>query len=108
MRRMSLRHVVSLAVLVTGFSCSTAVVTAPEERAGDDHHAPSPAYPSPSTSDAPKDPSPPDVDAWRCGYEIIVVEGPQGELIESQIPLACDPHADVYQGCPAPLETSEM
>ncbi len=47
-----------------------------------------------STSDKP--------DPWNCGYEWIIVKGPNGETIVSEIPLKCDPFADMYTGDPAP------
>lgn len=40
-------------------------------------------------------------DEWVCGSEIITVEGPDGKLIHSEVPLPCDPIADMYTGCPS-------
>ena len=41
---------------------------------------------------------------WNCGYEWIMIKGPNGETIISQIPLKCDPFADIYKGCPVPYK----
>ena len=45
-----------------------------------------------------------DQGSWVCGSEWIVVRGPNGELIVSEIPLKCDPFADTYTGDPSPID----
>lgn len=57
-----------------------------------------------SSSHAPPISNPP---GWKCGYEIITVEGPNGEVIGQEIPLECNPFADIYMGDPAPKESIE-
>jgi len=100
-RRASFRHFASLALMIAGFSCSTHVVAKAEEENKKDITPPQEPYPGPIVEDSYDDV---DKDPWRCGYEWIVVEGPSGELIHSQVPLPCDPLADIYQGCPPPFE----
>ena len=39
---------------------------------------------------------------WQCGVEYIEEKGPQGESIVLEIPMQCDPLADIYKGDPAP------
>jgi len=40
-------------------------------------------------------------DEWLCGSEIITADGPDGKLIYFEVPLPCDPIADLYTGCPS-------
>lgn len=40
---------------------------------------------------------------WKCGFEQIAVPGPDGKMIIEEVPMECDPLADVYIGCPAPM-----
>ena len=103
-RRASFRHFASLALMIAGFSCSTHVVATPEEENKKDITPPQEPYPGPIVEDSYDDV---DKDLWRCGYEWIVVEGPSGKLIYSQVPLPCDPRADIYQGCPPPFEDDQ-
>jgi hypothetical protein len=103
MRRMKLRHVLSLAVIISGFSCSANIETPHDLAEQENKLAPQTPYPNPVVKEEPQ--QQPASDPWQCGYEWIVVEGPQGELIMSQVPLPCDPHADFYQGCPSVLDS---
>lgn len=104
-RRASFRHLASLVLIVSGFSCSAQIAAAPED-ALEKNQQPSGAYPDTFVED---ETPVPDDETWRCGFEWIVVEGPSGELIQSQIPLPCDPRADIYQGCPPPpMEEEEQ
>lgn len=105
---MKLRHLFSLGLLFAGFSCSVEMHPVESDVAMDDQAQKSPGPTSYPEDPAPQEPVdvPPD-DPWRCGSEWIVVDGPNGEKIYSEIPMLCDPMADVYLGCPpdsTPLE----
>jgi hypothetical protein len=94
-------HWLGFALLFVGFSCSAGLTGDSVEPL--DEHLPAiePGfYPSVSSSSAGLQEDLISDDPWRCGYEVIVVEGPAGELIYAEVPLPCDPTADVYKGCP--------
>lgn len=101
LRKASWRHVLSLMTLLTGFACSTRIESTPE--VVDSSQPTGLSMPQPVVDDNSTVEDKVDDDPWRCGFEIIVVQGPQGELIESIVPLPCDPSADIYFGCPAPM-----
>lgn len=54
-----------------------------------------------STSSSPNQPQ---EDFWDCGVDYVVTRGPQGETIIVEVRIPCDPLADIYIGCPAPLQ----
>jgi hypothetical protein len=103
-KKMKLRHIASFALFFAGFSCSIHVETPFEKPADEPPQVLMPPYPGPVTKDVEENLN---NDEWRCGYEWIMVEGPDGNMIYSQIPLSCDPHADIYQGCPSPVMIDE-
>jgi len=82
------------------FSCGALPSSQVEETTAEGGHIQSGAYPSTTSSkkDSSEDPAP-DVDGWMCGFEQIVIEDPDGKLVVTEIPLTCDPIADVYMGC---------
>jgi len=43
-------------------------------------------------------------DFWVCGVDYIVTKGPAGETIIVEVRIPCDPLADFYIGCPAPIQ----
>lgn len=96
------RHTFSFMLMMYSFACSMQISSSPNHSAEDEPITFSMPYPD---STGQPEVVEEDDDPWRCGYEWIVVEGPNGELIESQIPLVCDPHADVYMGCPPELNS---
>lgn len=100
LRRMTGRHAISFLALFAGFACSARLESTPEVIS---QSPPELSLPNPVVDDESSVEDKSDEDSWRCGFEIIVVEGPQGELIESIVPLPCDPLADIYLGCPAPM-----
>ena len=101
LRRMTGLHALSFFVLFAGFACSSRIESTPE--VVDSSQPPGLSMPHPVVGDDSSVEDKVDDDPWRCGFEIIVVQGPQGELIESIVPLPCDPSADIYFGCPAPM-----
>ena len=42
-------------------------------------------------------------DPNQCGVDYIVLLGKNGETYIVEIPIPCDPLANIYKGCPAPL-----
>jgi hypothetical protein len=93
-------HWMGFLLLFAGFSCSAGLTGDSVESL--DEHLPGVtpgAYPFVASSSTGLQEDFISNDPWRCGYEVIVVEGPAGELIYSEVPLPCDPTADVYKGC---------
>ena len=87
-------------LLFAGFSCSVGLTSDSIEPLDEQSPVDSPvAYPSVVSSSTGPQEDLISKDPWRCGYEVIVVEGPAGELIYAEVPLPCDPTADVYKGC---------
>jgi hypothetical protein len=41
---------------------------------------------------------------WNCGTEWILLKDPEGKLFYVEIYRNCDPFADIYKGCPSPLD----
>ena len=102
LRRMKRHHILSFVVLCAGFSCSASMPSTLDVGNNPVEIEDPPSYPAPSDESA--DESDLDEvwheDPWLCGSELIKVVGPSGELIVMEVPLPCDPHADVYMGCP--------
>lgn len=102
---MKLRHLFSLGLFFTGISCSMQIRSTEIESTSEDQTTSGPiAYPG--VSDVEDSEEIPSNDPWRCGSEWIVVDGPGGEKIYSELPLLCDPLADVYLGCPPDLSNA--
>ena len=89
----------SFLLLFAGFSCSLAAQSDlhPAEKKFDDDDLG--AYPQISSTNTGYQEDSNVDNPWQCGYEIIVVKGPAGELIYAKVPLSCDPMADLYKGC---------
>ena len=87
-------------LLFAGFSCSLAAQNDlhPAEKKFDDDNDLG-AYPQISSTNTGYHEDSNMGNQWQCGYEIIVVKGPAGELIYAEVPLSCDPMADLYKGC---------
>jgi hypothetical protein len=98
LRRMKRHHILSFVVLCAEFSCfaSTPSTVDVENRPAEIEVPPS--YPAPSDESELDEAW--HEDPWLCGSELIKTVGPGGELIVVEVPLPCDPHADVYMGCP--------
>ena len=62
----------------------------------EDQYGPYPA--SPPANEGSKDNFP-----LKCNYEWITVKGPNDELIVIKVLIECNPLADMYIGCPAPI-----
>jgi len=45
----------------------------------------------------------PQQDFWDCGVDYITTQGPDGQTIIVEVRIPCDPLADLYKGCPAPM-----
>ena len=90
----------SFLLLFAGFSCSLAAQSDlhPAEKKLDDNDDLG-AYPQISSANTEHQEDSSVDNQWQCGYEIIVVKGPAGELIYAEVPLSCDPMADLYKGC---------
>lgn len=102
-KRARWRHAFSFSLMIYSFACSMQMSTLQDQRVQDEPVVSDVPYPGPTDQlDAAEEEN----DPWRCGYEWIVIEGPNGELIKSQIPLICDPYADIYMGCPPELKTA--
>lgn len=98
LRRMKSHHILSIVVLFAGFSCSVSMPSTLDLGSDPVEAEISPSYPTP-----PNDSQVEEVwhdDPWLCGSEVIKTIGPNNELIIMEVPLPCDPHADVYMGCP--------
>jgi len=44
---------------------------------------------------------------WHCGTEQIEIQDPKGNKHLIELPIPCDPWADIYRGCPAPENVSK-
>jgi len=58
-------------------------------------------YPPPSDgfSEGPSEYKP---DPWRCGSDWYELKDSQGNSYIIELPIPCDPLADIYRGCPGP------
>lgn len=93
-------HWMGFLLLFAGFSCSVSLTGNSVEPLDKNSSVGVPgAYPSIASSSTGLQEDLISDDPWRCGYEVIIVEGPAGELIYAEVPLPCDPMADVYKGC---------
>jgi len=98
-------HLLKIWILAIVASCSTDVddtESTPQSTSSGEQSGPYPI--SVPTSQ----PSIQDQGSWVCGSEWIVVKGPKGELIISEIPLKCDPFADMYTGDPSPVDQEKQ
>lgn len=101
-RKLTLAHLMSIFLFISGVSC--VVNTVDEGDVIDDVVADDEEnYSYPPIGVGSEESNDQISDQWMCGYEIIVVEGPDNKLIYSEVPIPCDPIADVYLGCPAPM-----
>jgi len=94
-------HLWGFLLFFAGFSCSVNISSDSIESNEEDDFEEKAVDPYPSISSAAEETEtePTSNDPWQCGYEILVVKGPRDELIYVEIPLPCDPTADVYKGC---------
>lgn len=101
LRKARRAHFLGFLLFFAGFSCSVNVSSnSIESSREDDSEEKDPgSYPSISSVAEETETESISNDPWQCGYEIIVVKGPDDELIYAEIPLPCDPMADVYKGC---------
>jgi len=101
LRKARRAHLLGFLLFFAGFSCSVNISSdSIESNKEDDFEEKDPGpYPSISSVSEETETEPMSNNPWQCGYEIIVVKGPDDELIYGQIPLPCDPMADVYKGC---------
>lgn len=92
----------SLCSILVAFSCVNNI----EEILMDDEHVIASGggvygpYPMTSSKVPEQVDVEPDQYYWKCGSEWISVKGPDGKMIQKEIPLQCDPSADFYLGCP--------
>lgn len=98
---MKLRRLFSCAMLLTGFACSATMESSGGDDATDEPHVmPNEAYPEPPPHDAIEVNDASHRDEAICGLEVVVSEVRPGEFVVIEVPLPCDPTADVYMGCP--------
>ena len=100
LRKSRIEHLVGLITLFIGFSCSAKLNSNSIESFDEKSHEISGPYPIISSSNTGLQEDLISEEQWQCGYEVIVVTGPAGEVIYVEVPLPCDPLADVYKGCP--------
>jgi len=94
-------HLISFLFLLTIMSCAAKIEDTSEDiiksSIGGEGYGPYPLIDSKESKHEENE------NYWDCGSEWIVVEGPDGKLINKEIPLQCDPHADFYVGCPTEI-----
>jgi hypothetical protein len=94
-------HLLKIGILAVVASCATQI----DDVESTDQSTSSGQQPGPYPSSTPtSQPKIQDQGSWVCGSEWIVVRGPNGELIVSEVPLKCDPFADTYTGDPSPID----
>lgn len=101
LRKARWAHLGGFLLFFAGFSCSVNISSdsiKSNEEDDSEEVAVDPYTSIPSVAEETET-EPTSNDPWQCGYEILVVKGPHDELMYAEIPLPCDPMADVYKGC---------
>ena len=106
---MRIYHAIGFILLIASFSCSIqAVESATQEDFTGETTAEHMSKPYPESTASQEDTSKINTDTWQCGFEVISVKGPDGEMIQSLVPLSCDPLADLYKGCPFDMDANHV
>lgn len=89
-------------LLINAIGCFQEAVR-PEQEIVDNSIGGANSYPPPIVSNSASSGSA-SQDAWSCGTEWILLKKPDGTFFYVEIYKDCDPLADIYKGCPSPLD----